>query len=126
MMKRYILTILALLVFPLSAFALTVSGAVITTKVVDRVPVDKVEVYPAQLGKLYCFSRVEGATADTSIEHVWLYQGDEMARVRLPVKSANWRTYSSKKMFPAWKGEWEVRILDDAGNELARVPFKVE
>jgi hypothetical protein len=125
-MRRYFLVLLVFLVLPYSALALTVGDVAITTQVVDHAPVDRIETYPARLGKLFCFSKIEGAVKDTSIEHVWLYQGDEMARVRLPIKSASWRTYSSKKMFPAWKGDWQVRILDEEGQELALVPFRVE
>ncbi len=126
-MKRFLLIMMLLLVGASSAFALTVTEAVITTQISNREPVDNVEVYPAQMGKLYCFTRVEGATAEeTAVEHVWSYEGREMARVTLPVRSARWRTYSSKKILPEWKGNWQVKVVDLAGNELARVPFKVE
>ncbi len=124
-MKR-LLVILLLLACPLSAAAMTVTDVVITTKISDRAPVNRVEIYPAQQGKLYCFTLIEGATAETSIDHVWLYLGKEMARVTLPVRSAKWRTFSSKKMVPQWKGAWEVRVDDHAGNELTRVQFRVE
>lgn len=124
-MKRMILMIL-LLICPLSAFGLTVAEVVMTTQVVDRAPIDSIEVYPAQTGKLYCFTRIEGGTADSSVDHVWLYAGREMARVTLPVRSSKWRTYSSKKIVPEWKGAWEVRIEDPAGVELSSVTFQVE
>jgi hypothetical protein len=105
---------------------MTSADAVITTMVSDRAPVDRVEIYPAQEGKLYCFTLIEGATAETSVDHVWLYQGREMARVTLPVRSGKWRTFSSKKIVPEWKGEWQVRVVDPAGNELTRGHFRVE
>jgi hypothetical protein len=124
-MKRLILVIL-LLAFPLSAIAMTASDVVITTMVDNRVPVDTVEIYPAQLGKLYCFSLIEGATTETSVDHVWFYEGKEMARITLPVRSAKWRTYSSKRIVPEWKGEWEVRVVGPSGIEMTTVKFKVE
>lgn len=124
-MKRFLL-ILLILVCPISAFALTVSEAVITTMVSERAPIDTVDVYPAQTGKLYCFTKIEGAVGDTSIDHVWLYQGKEMARITLAVRSAKWRTYSSKNIVPEWKGEWQVQIVDASGNELTAVSFRVE
>lgn len=124
-MKRFLL-ILLLLVCPISAFALTVSEAVITTMVSERAPIDMVDVYPAQTGKLYCFTKIEGAVGDTSIDHVWLYQGKEMARITLAVRSAKWRTYSSKNIVPEWKGEWQVQVVDASGNELTTVSFRVE
>ena len=126
MMKKFVLLLTFMLLSPLSVFALTAGEAVVTTKISDRMPVDKVEVYPAQTGKLYCFTRIEGAADETKVEHVWLYQGREMARIGLPVRSNSWRTYSSKNIMPEWKGEWQVQILDASGTEIASVPFKVE
>lgn len=124
-MKRLFL-ILMLLVCPLNALAIQAADVVITTMVSDRAPVDRVEVYPAQTGTLFCFTQIEGATVETSIDHVWLYQGQVMARVSLPVRSAKWRTYSSKKIIPEWKGVWEVRVVDSEGIELTSVSFRVE
>ena len=124
-MKRLLLVLL-LLVCPQYAIAMTAGDAVITTMVSNRMPVDRVEVYPAQLGRLYCFTLIEGATAETSVHHVWLYEGKEMARVTLPVRSAKWRTYSSKRIVPEWKGDWEVRVVDPAGNELTTGRFRVD
>ena len=49
-----------------------------------------------------------------------------MARVSLPVRSAKWRTYSSKKIVPEWTGEWEVQVVDSAGIELAKAKFRVD
>ncbi len=124
-MKRWLL-ILLILVFPISAVAITTTDVIITTLVSDRAPVDRVEVYPAQYGKLYCFTLIEGATPGTSVDHVWFYEGREMARITLPVGSARWRTYSSKKIVPEWTGDWEVRVVDSVGSELARGRFRVE
>ena len=45
--------------------------------------------------------------------------------VDLPVKSASWRTYSSKTIPEYWTGDWEVRVVDAEGNTLASIPFTV-
>jgi len=121
-------TIVLLLFFlaPLTASALTVADLQMTTAIKDHSPVDKVAIYPAQNGKLYCYSRIEGAQEATGIEHLWFYEGKEMARVRLPIRSLNWRTYSSKKILSQWKGRWQVRVLSDAGDELAATNFIVQ
>ncbi len=125
-MRSTFLVLLLVLVAPFSVFALSAGEAVVTTMVSERAPVDRVEVYPAQAGKLYCFTRIEGAVAETSVDHVWLYQGREMARVTLPVRAATWRTYSSKNILPEWKGDWEVQVVDAEGTMIASVPFRVE
>jgi hypothetical protein len=49
-----------------------------------------------------------------------------MAHVELTVGSPDWRTVSSKSLLPDWTGEWEVRVLDAAGNLLRTESFTVE
>lgn len=128
MLKRLLLTMLLALLLVPQAFAASVSVAegVITTQVVDRAPVDEIETYPAQLGKLYCFTKIVGAEGDTQVTHVWLFQDKEMARVDLSVRSSAWRTYSSKNIIPEWSGEWKVQVLNEAGEEIALIPFTLQ
>ncbi len=108
------------------AVELTVVDGTMTSAVENQMPVDRIESYPADFGKLYCFTRIVGAQGDTEITHVWYYQDNEMARVSLSVRSSNWRTYSSKRFLPQWAGEWKVVILDEEENEIATIPFKLE
>jgi len=103
-----------------------VADAVISTAIEKQMPVDKIEVYPADYGKLFCFTRVVGAEQETTVTHVWYYQDNEMARVELPIGSADWRTYSSKRFLPQWSGNWRVVVLGEGGQELTTVPFVLE
>lgn len=89
-------------------------------------PVDKIEVYPADFGKLYFFTRIVGASQETQVTHVWFYEEQEMARVILPVLSADWRTFSSKRFLPQWSGQWSVVVEDEQGDALAEVLFRLE
>ena len=125
MLKRILLILCASYCCAFFAVAadLVVAEARITTAIVDQKPVDQVTSYPADFGKLYCFSRVVGASGNTKVTHVWYFQGHEMARVSLPIGSSNWRTYSSKRFLPQWVGQWQVKVFDAEGNELAKVPF---
>lgn len=127
MLKHAILIVLMMLCVTSQVFAgsLSIAEGVITTQVVDRAPVDELESYPAQMGRLYCFTKIVGATEDTQVTHVWLYQDKEMARVTLSVRSSAWRTYSSKKILPEWAGEWKVQVLDGTGQEIGVIPFKL-
>ncbi len=88
-------------------------------------PVGPADSFPADVGRVYLWCRVLGATDSTSVTHVWLYQGKHMAAVELPVKSANWRTWSYKTILPQWSGAWEARILDSAGEVLKVLPFTI-
>ena len=125
MMKRLVLISLLILFTAPQVFAgsMSVAEGIITTQILDRAPVDEIASYPAQMGKLYCFTRIAGAERETQVTHVWLYQDKEMARVSLPVRSASWRTYSSKQILPEWAGEWKVQVLDESGQVIGVIPF---
>ena len=129
MKKLFILIILAstTLMFSFAhAATLRVADGAITTAIKNQLPVDRIESYRADFGKLYCFTRIVGAQEDTVVTHVWYYQDAELARVTLPVRSSDWRTYSSKRFLPQWAGQWRVVVLDGEGNEIATVPFLLE
>jgi hypothetical protein len=99
--------------------------AEICTGIAERMPTGMAESFPSDVGKVYLWCKIEGATDSTMIEHVWYRNGDEMATVELPVKSPSWRTWSSKSLLPEWTGSWEVKILDADGNVLKSVPFQI-
>jgi len=127
-MKKSVLLALffLLLLYSFAAAEVRVEDATITTAIENQMPVDKIEVYPADYGKLFCFTRIVGAEQETEVTHVWYYQEDELARVTLPIGSSDWRTYSSKRFLPQWAGQWRVLILAEDGSELATVPFILE
>jgi len=105
--------------------ALAVEKAVIATGMEGLVPTGKGTTFPAAIGKLYCFSKVVGAEPPTRIKHVWYYKGRRMAEITLSIKHASHRTYSSKRIMPAWKGEWRVDILAENGTLLRILEFTV-
>ena len=111
---------------PVYGAQLMVTDSAITTAVVAQMPVDRRTVFPADYGKLFCFTRIAGAEQETTITHVWFYQDQEMARVALPIRSSDWRTYSSKRFLPQWSGQWRVSVVDENMNELASIPFELE
>lgn len=126
--KSALIGLLALLtVFGSAVFswALEVEEASITTRIVNRAPLDSLNTVPAGVDQLYCFTRISGATDDTSITHVWYHNDTELARVSLPVRSSSWRTWSSKRILPQWKGAWRVEVLDADGQPLLIVPFSI-
>jgi len=122
-MKKILVFLLVGLLLPVFCWGLEVAEGVITTRVEQRQPVEIIDHLPADIGRVYCFTRVTGAVGDEASTHVWLRNGKEMARVELSVRSNNWRTWSSKRVLPEWQGEWTVKVLDSAGNELATIPF---
>ena len=109
-----------------SGHALDVDDASITSAIVERAPVDSLNSISADSIRLYCYTKVSGAVDDTWITHVWYWHDREMARVRLPVQSSNWRTWSSKQMLPQWSGQWRVEVLDADEHHLLVIPFSIE
>ena len=82
-------------------------------------------VFDSDVGKIYCLTRVVGCPDETEIVHAWYHDGQNMAKVTLPVKSKSWRTYSSKNIIPSWTGQWEVKVLDENGAVLASRSFEI-
>ena len=99
--------------------------AKLCTKIENLMPVGTATDFTADVGKVYLWCKVTGALEETTIKHVWYYKGVEKATVELSVRSISWRTYSSKNIPEYWAGNWEVKILDADGNELASVTFTV-
>jgi hypothetical protein len=108
-----------------AAMALEVSDAVITTAIVEREPVDSVDVFPVQNGKLYCFTRITGADEPTYVYHLWYREGQLMSRVELAVNTSSWRTWSAKNLLEDWPGKWRVEIQDVAGKVLQTLEFQL-
>ena len=127
-MLRYLVVTGVLLGMILSVtpvWALEVADAVITTAIIDREPADRVDAFPRQNGKLYCFTRIMGAEDPTMIYHAW-YSGKQLiSRVELPINSSDWRTWSEKRFLDDWAGECRVEIQDVDGNVLEEVGFQL-
>ena len=109
-----------------SAYAeLTVDEAVSCTSVADRKPEGAASSFPADVGRLFVFSRVKGGAEGASVTHRWIYADKTVAEVKLDVKGSPWRVWSSKGIAPAQSGAWKVDIADDAGKVLKTVEFTV-
>lgn len=128
-MKKLLMLMVVVIAMGVSvaqAADLRVADGTITSAIENQIPVDRIESYRADFGKLYCFTRIVGAQGDTEVTHVWYFQDNELARVTLPIRSSDWRTYSSKRFLPQWAGEWRVVVLDGEQNEIATIPFRLE
>lgn len=104
---------------------LDVAGAVITTGVQDRMPTDTLSSVPADVGRVYLWTRVTGARGETRVAHVWYHGDRQRARVELRVASPDWRTWSSKEIVPSWTGDWRVEVVGPDGRVLETASFTV-
>jgi len=95
-------------------------------QVAGREPVGEAVSFSADVGWIYCHITLDNPQAPTQIHHDWYYQGAYISRRTLAVGTGRrWRTFSAKKISPAWVGAWEVVVRDAAERELARKSFTV-
>ncbi len=109
-----------------AAAALSVGRTTFATGVVAREPVGAADRFPPDVGEIYFYTHVLGADVPTDILHVWIYDGEEKAIVPLTVGSPSWRTWSSKRILPGWRGDWTVEVRDLEGNVLATGTCRIE
>src|SRR6266550_3866769 len=86
--------------------SVTVVEAVVAKSVLDRQPQDTGAAFPADVGQLNCWTKVEG-------------DGE------LQVGGSPWRTWSRKTVPADWTGAWHVEVRDAAGTVLKRIDFTV-
>lgn len=74
------------------------------------------EIFSLAEGKIYCHSTIYGSPSYMEITHVWIHEGKRTQTVRLPVKSAQWRTWSIRTLTEGSAGSWKVQVF--SGNLL--------
>ncbi len=95
-------------------------------KVVNRVPVNVSTKFPSSIKRVYCWTKVRAFKVPTYIVHQWYYKGKLMASVKLDIRSPLFRTWSSKRIIPAWKGKWRVIVKDANGSIVASKEFLIK
>ena len=119
---------LALLLAPYDASAqsgLSVPESSIATSVVDRMPSGTATTFPANVERLYAWTRIQGAEGETTVHHVWIHGDVERADLELRIGGSPWRTWSNKAILPEWTGDWRVEVRDASGNVLETISFTV-
>jgi hypothetical protein len=118
-----------------NAQGLSVQDAVLTTaELVNREPASASACtaaacstrYPSTVGTITFWTRLSGGTVGRWVEHVWLWEGEEIARVRQKVEGPTWRTWTRKQIQADWDGEWKVEVRADDGTLLAERFFTIE
>lgn len=90
---------------------LSVEDMAFCAEVADREPVSRDSTFSPDIGQIICWTNVLNGGGEGSVEHVWYYNGEEMARVELPAKYSRNRIWSSKKILPDWTGKWTVAVM---------------
>jgi hypothetical protein len=104
---------------------LSVPESSVATNVVDRMPTGVATMFPADVERVYAWTRVQGAEGETTVHHVWIHGEVERADLELSIGGSPWRTWSNKAIPPEWAGDWRVEIRDDSGNVLETIRFTV-
>lgn len=99
--------------------------AAIATVVENRQPVGGAETFNAQVGKLFCWSKIAGGEAGGEIVHEWRKGNEVVASVTLAIGGSPWRVYSSKIILPEMTGKWSVAIKQ-GDRVLKTLEFTVE
>lgn len=103
-----------------------VDYATMCTGVADRSPLGPGETFGADVGRLFCFTRIIGIREETTITHVW-YAGDEKVfEYALAVRPPTWRTWSEKNIPPQRKGPWHVDVVGPGGEVLRTLEFAIQ
>jgi hypothetical protein len=81
--------------------------------------------FSLEVGKVYCWTLVKGATPPVTIKHVWKHGDETVVEVPLEVKSSSFRTWSYKSITPDMTGKWQVIVMDEQGGSLASANFEI-
>ncbi|MGH7273697.1 MAG: DUF2914 domain-containing protein [Nitrospiria bacterium] len=111
---------------PATPSSLTVSEASIATGIEGLTPQGEADSFESGVGILYAFTKITGANEETLVKHRWSHEDQLMAEVELPVRSASWRTYSSKTIAPAMTGQWKLDVTAQDGTVLKSIPFTIK
>jgi len=98
---------------------------VICRDVYNRRPLVVGSSFDSSVYRLYCYTNIASTQSPTEITHVWYFGETEKARVKLPVKSSTWRTYSSKQIKSNEIGNWHVEVLGPQGELLQTLRFEI-
>ncbi len=106
--------------------SLRVSKASICRAVENRMPVGVDRFFHTSAGKIYVWTEIMAKHVPSKIHHIYFFGGEKISDVSLDVRSAHWRTWSSKTIANRrYRGEWRVDIATSDGNILRQLYFEV-
>ena len=94
-------------------------------EIVDRGCDSEGRTFGPDVESVAFLTRVEGATGEAFVFHIWSFEGKEVKRARLPIRTSRYRTWSLKRVKDQ-PGRWKVEVLDPIGRSLGIVDFTVQ
>jgi len=119
-----LIVLLAIAFFPGTCLAIEVADAAICKDIQGKQPIGIANSFAPDVAKVWCWSKIKDGQG--TIKHIYYHNGQEKAAVVLNVLSANFRTYSSKRILPSQIGQWRVDIVDQNGTVLKSLEFTVK
>lgn len=115
--NAYLLSFILMLILVGSARAdVEVSESCICRSIKDQSPLGAGNKFEPDVGKLFCFTRLEGMKAQVSIIHRWIHNERIAAEIQLKAGSSSRRIWSGKNIDPSLNGQWRVEIVDKTLN----------
>lgn len=105
---------------------MTINRFVTCQGIENREPANETKTFAAGTETAYVFLEARKISADVEVNVVWIYDGNEVARVPLSIRQGNrWRTNSSKQL-AGRPGAWQVQVQDAKSAVLASLDFTAE
>lgn len=127
-MRKAKVAALALAVVALASGAcaeMVLSRSEFARRVVAREPEGVAQNFPPDVGEVVFFNQLSGVPGQTTVKHVWVFDNAVQMEVKLEVEGEGWRVWSAKKISAQQSGNWNVDVLDAAGNVLESATFTV-
>ena len=113
-------------VFSMDDPGFTINRMTVCERISDREPYGINDTFSVDVETVFCFLEAKDIEIDTTVSFVWYFEGQEKARISLPLqKGRRWRTYSSKKLAKL-AGSWTVELQGNSGIVLNTVSFQVQ
>ena len=125
---RYLLNIFLVLILFSSVNAGDISAEVIVIArgVENRIPIGVDDKFPSNIGRVYCYSKVVGASKGNIVKHIWYYNDKPISEVSFNITAPSYRMHSYKTIPPYAKGKWRVDLTMQDGTVLKSTDFTIE
>lgn len=96
----------------------SVMRAEFTTSISEREPTNKVQSLTNDVGQVMFFTELRDMDGQTAL-HRWEHNGEVVAEVEFNVRGPRWRIWSSKNLSPDKTGDWNVSVINGAGEIIS-------
>ncbi len=106
---------------PSAQAVIKVEKLVVASGVENREATGAAASFGADVGLVYCWTKLSVDTPPAKIKYVWSMGGQKVSEYDMEIKAAG-RWWASKKVTP---GSWKVEVLSESGEALGSAEFTV-